>query len=156
MAESGPILTVSSVEEELKKGKPVHFLNFRFSTAHQKWDHEKVHKEIMKRGWQKLPDLDNSYVWLGSNSPPEFIDILKKASYDNHVCRYMSGSLTTIGQLEGTGAAERKSPRHVTAPTSTLLDYPGFSKGDGVSQIPKTLPDVKQVKPVNMEEGGSD
>ena len=152
MAQSGLSLSVNSVEEELKSGKPVHFLNFRFSTAHQKWDLEQVHRKIMKRGWEKLPDLENSYVWFGS-TPPEFLDILEKASYDNHICRYMSGSLTHMGQLEGTGVAsvvgEGKSGQHVTAPTTTLRDY-GF-KAEPVSRIAKKLPDVEPVKPA-MEE----
>lgn len=102
-----------------------------------------------------MPDLENSYVWFGS-TPPEFVDILKKASYDNHVCRYMSGSLTHIGQLEGTGVApvvgERKPGQRgtCTPPTTTLRDY-GFSKAEPVSQIAKTVPDVEPVKPA-MEE----
>ena len=98
-------------------------------------------------------------VWFGSN-PPEFIDIiLKKASYDNHVCRYMTGSLTSTGQLEGTGTApvvsEGKSRQHAgTAPSTTLFNY-GFSKANSESQMVKMLPDVKQVKPI-MEEEASD
>lgn len=153
---SGSSLTVSSVKEELKSGKPVYFLNFRFSTAHQKWDLEQVHRKIMKRGWQKLPDLESSYVWFGSN-PPEVTDILEKAAYDNHICRYMTGNLTGIGQLEGTGTApvvsEGKAGQHaVTAPSRSILNY--FSKANSKNQI-KMLPDVEQVKPV-MEEEASD
>lgn len=142
MAQPGSSLTVSSVKEELNSGKPVHFLSFRFSTAHQKWDLEKVHRQIMETGWQKLPDLESSYVWFGSN-PPEVVDILQKASYDNHVCRYMTGSLSDIGLLEGTGVApvvsEGKSGKQVAAPTSTLLNY-GF------------LPKLEPVNPAITEE----
>ena len=147
MAQPGLSLSVSSVEEELKSGKPVHFLNFRFSTAHQKWDLEQVHRKIMERGWEKLPDLDSSYVWFGS-TPPEFLDILEKASYGNHTCRYMSGSLTHMGQLEGTGVAPVVG--EVTAPTNTLRNY-GF-KAEPVSQIAKKLPDVEPVKPAMDED----
>ena len=150
---SGSCLTVSSVKEELKSRKPVHFLNFRFSIAHQKWDLEQVHRQIMKRGWQKLPDLESSYVWYGSN-PPEVIDILKKASYDNHICRYMTGSLTDIGQLVGTGTAPviSEGKPHVSAPKANLFNF-GFSKTvvDG-SQSDETLPELKQVMPLTEED----
>lgn len=153
---SGSSLTVSSVKEELNKKseQPIHFLNFRFSTAHQKGDLEKIHKQIMKTGWQKLPDLESSYVWFG-DSPPEVIDILKKASYDNHVCRYTTGRLTDTGELEGTGTApavsEEKSGLH-----ATLFNY-GFSKTVvDSSQIIESLPELKQVMPLCTEENQSD
>ena len=158
MAQSGLSLTVSSVKEDLERGKPVYFLNFRFSTAHEKWNLEQVHRQVMKRGWQKLPDLESSYVWFGSGNPPEVTDILKKASYDNHVCRFLTGSLTDSGQLEGTGTApvvsEGKTGQHATGPSSTLFNF-GFSKIDPVSQSVNTLPDLEQVKP-DMEEERAD
>ena len=153
MAQSGSSLTVSSVKEELKSGKPAYFLNFRFSTAHEKWNLERVHRQVMERGWQKLPDLESSYVWFGSGNPPEVTDILKKASYDNHVCRFLTGRLTDSGLLEGTGTApvvsEGKSGQH-----ATLFDF-GITKTDPVSQIVNKLPDLEQVKP-DMEEEGVD
>ena len=154
---SGSSLTVNSVGESLRNGEIIHYLTFRFSVGHKHWHLQGIHNQIEEKGWQKLPNLENSFVWFGEN-PPEVIDILKKASYDNHVCRYMTGRLTDIGLLEGTGTApavsEGKSGQQVAVPSSTLFNY-GFSKATTESQIVKTLPELEQVKPV-MDEGESD
>lgn len=148
---SGYSLTVTSVGEKLKNKEIVYYLTFRFSVGHKHSYLQGIHNQIEERGWKKLPDLENSFVWEG-DSPADVTDILKKASFDNHVCRYMTGPLTDTGTLEGTGTApvvsEGKSGQHVTVPT--LLNY--FPKA-GSS---KSLPDVEQVKPVSMEEGESD
>ena len=126
---SGSSLTVNSVEERLKNGELVYYLNFRFSVGHDKGDLLKVRTQIENQGWQKLPDLESSYVWFGNdaNKPPEVTDILKKASFENHVCRYMTGKLTDIGMFEGTGTrppmSEGKPGQHTTIQSSTIKDY---------------------------------
>ena len=149
---SGYSLTVNSVGEKVKNKEIAHYLTFRFSVGHKYWYLQGIHNQIEERGWKKLPDLENSFVWEG-DSPVDVTDILKKASFDNHVCRYITGPLTDAATLEGTGTApavsEGKPGQQVTAPTNTLRNY-GF-KAEPVSQIAKKLPDVEPVKPA-MEE----
>ena len=146
---SGYSLTVNSVGEKVKNKEIAHYLTFRFSVGHKYWYLQGIHNQIEERGWKKLPDLENSFVWEG-DSPANVTDILKKASFDNHVCRYITGPLTDAATLEGTGTAplvsEGKSGQHVT-----LRDY-GFSKAEPVSQIAKTLPEVEPVEPAMDED----
>lgn len=124
---ASPGLTIPSTKEKIQNGECVHYLVFRFSVAQEREILKEIQAQIKKRGWQKLPDLENSFVWFGKN-PEDVTDILQKSSFENHTCRYLIGTLTDVGQLEGTGISpERK--QQVTAGTDNtpgLLKY--FSK----------------------------
>lgn len=103
----------------------------------------------MERGWKKLPDLENSFVWFGED-PPDVTDILKKSSFDNHVCRYMIGILKDVGLLEGTGVSPNQSegrhplPGGVDHSTPSILKY--FSKANKASRALEMgeSPDIKE------------
>ena len=97
-------LSVSTVKERIKNKEVVHFLTFQFSVAHKDQYLKSIHKEIKALGWQKLPDIYSTYVWFGEKPHlKEATEILKKSSFDNHICRYFSGILTDADELEGTG-----------------------------------------------------
>ena len=151
---SGLSLTVRSVEEELKSGKPVHFLNFRFSVG-KKGDLLPIQAKIADTGWKKLPDLENTFVWFGSN-PPEVTDILKKACFDNYICRFLTGSLSGAGLLEGgtvgttTPALTNRSPRQ-----ATLHDIIKSQSNDDDQSV-ELLPELEEVKPIVISDSGEE
>lgn len=153
---SGSSLTVSFVEEKLKSGKPVYFLNFRFSVG-KKGNLQSIHTKITERGWIKLPDLESTFVWFGRSDPPEVTDILRKACFDNHICRFLMGSLTDAGLLEGMGTAPALASNKSSGQT-TLHDYIQSNVNDGGQGV-KILPELEQVKPIvisDSEEEGCD
>ena len=97
-------LSVSTVKERIKKKEVVHFLTFQFSVAHKNWDLKTIREKVIELGWEKLPDIDSTYVWFGEKPRlKEATEILKKSSFDNHICRYFTGILTDADELEGTG-----------------------------------------------------
>lgn len=116
-------ISTASVRERIQNGEDVFYLHFRFSIGHGS-ELPKVHMKVEERGWQKLPDFESTFVFFGSD-PPKFCDILKEFSYENHVCRYMTGTLSECDVLEGTGSAPAKNERKSLTPGSTpgLLKY---------------------------------
>ena len=116
-------LSISTVNERIKKGEIVYQLTFRFSVGHKSWDLQKIHNEIEERGWQKLPDLDCMFVWFGDD-PRDVLDILKKNSFENHICRYYTGILRGIEQFEGTGTPPvRSEEKRQASRNRSILDF---------------------------------
>ena len=112
-------VTISTIKEKIQEGEDVYYLTFRFSTGLKKNELQKVHSEIEARGWQKVPDLENTYVWFGDDKPPNVMDILKKNSFENHTCRVLTGILTSADLFEGTGTLPKKSEKNEQASVST-------------------------------------
>ena len=104
---ASPGLSIPSIKEKIQNGKCVHHLVFRFSVGHERVMLRKIQAQIEERGWQKLPDLENSFISFGQ-SPQDITDILKKSSFENHTCRYLIGTLKDVGLLEGTGISPER------------------------------------------------
>lgn len=116
-------ISTASVRERIQNREVVFYLHFRFSVGHKSSELQKLHMKVEERGWQKLPDFENTFVFFGSDGPPKFCDILKEFSYENHVCRYMTGTLSECDVLEGTGSAPAKNEQKSLSQGSTLFDY---------------------------------
>ena len=121
---ASPGLSIPSIKEKIQNGKRVHFLVFRFSVGHECVMLKKIQALIQERGWQKLPDLENSFVCFGQ-SPQDVTDILQKSSFENHTCRYLIGTLSDVGLLEGTGISPERKQQVTAGADSThgLLKY---------------------------------
>ena len=115
---SPPTTTLTTIKEKIEEGEEVHHLFFRFSTGHKKNDLQKIHSEIIARGWQKVPDLENTYVWFG-NKPHDIRDILKKGSYETHSCRVLTGILSSADLFEGTGTPPKREQENQQASANT-------------------------------------
>lgn len=131
-------LSVSSVKEKIDNGEVVYFLTFQFSEGH-KWSYlQTVHDKIKALGWHKLPNVDCRYVWFADSEKPcltKVNKILKKASFDNHICYHFAGILVDVGVLEGTGdSPTEKKPLQPVQNNRLIQDY--FSKS------PKTGPGI--------------
>ena len=119
---ASPGLTIPLIKEKIQNGECVHYLVFRFSVGQERVMLRKIQAQIEEKGWQKLPDLENSFVWFGK-SPPDVTDILQKSSFENHTCRYLIGTLTDVGLLEGTGISPERKQQMTAGTDNSLLKY---------------------------------
>ena len=162
MAGCSSLTDVSSVEELPNRGNTVYqyFLHFRFNTAHQKRElYSEIRTQLESRGWNKEPDFEGVYVWSRSgpsDEPPDVVDILEQYSYENHICRYLIGPITSSGKLQETGAtpvaSDQKLRQRVSPPNRRIPDYfPRASNGGHIVQMLRN-PEVAEVKPLSLDE----
>ena len=152
MASPEHYVSLTSVKEWLKRNEIVYYFAFRYSVGKERNDRKQIHAKIEELGWKKVPDLENTFVWLGKIPRTEdAIEVLKKSAYENYTCRYMTGPLSDVGVLQGTGVSPEQREKTTAESNTSIRDYFSTPKADYKKETVSEILPPRRI-PLTMDE----